>query len=93
MDRQKDRGTAVGTDVACTWTKPRKESVPVKVEDLDFRQKKNTPRRPGPLPRNYTPLRNITNSDIANIQKHLSKVITTLQCIVIGKIFVQLCVN
>ena len=35
-ERHKDRGTLVGTDSACKWDKPRKESKPMKIVDIDF---------------------------------------------------------
>ncbi|XP_002730644.1 uncharacterized protein LOC100373949, partial [Saccoglossus kowalevskii] len=74
VDRQTDRGTAVSTDETCVWTKPRKTSIPVKVEDLDYRRDKTTPRKPGPQPKNYRPLRTVNNTDILRIQEHLKRV-------------------
>ncbi|XP_002739421.1 uncharacterized protein LOC100369686, partial [Saccoglossus kowalevskii] len=73
VDRQTDRGTAVSTDETCVWTKPRKTSIPVKVEDLDYRRDKTTPRKPGPQPKNYRPLRTVNNTDILRIQEHLKR--------------------
>lgn len=35
-ERHRDRDTAVGTDVTCTWDKPRKESKPVPFADLNL---------------------------------------------------------
>lgn len=74
IERNTDKGTAVGTDEPCTWTKPRKASMPVRVEDLDYRAERKTPRKPGPLPKHYKPLSNVNNSCILNIQERVTKV-------------------
>ena len=35
-ERHKDRATLVGTDVTCKWDKPRKQSMPKRIQDIHF---------------------------------------------------------
>ena len=74
IERRTDRGTSVGTDESCSWSKPRKASVPVTVEHLDYRRNRGTPRKPGPTPKNYTPIKEVTEEKIFDIQEHLKMV-------------------
>ena len=37
-DRHKDRHTAVGTDTACSWDRPKKESAPQLLDEIDVRK-------------------------------------------------------
>ena len=56
-EQNRDRFSAVGTDVACTWTQSRKESAPVEVEHLDYRRKhKDTPITPRPTAQSFQPI-------------------------------------
>ena len=55
----RDRSLAVGTDRPCSWTVSRKESLPVPVEQLDYRYKKQTPLPSGRTPDSYNPLANL----------------------------------
>ena len=73
-NRRLDKGTSVGTDKPCEWTKPRRTSVPVKVEELDYRWNKTTPKKPGPTPKDYTPMKDIGPNVILKIQQDLKKV-------------------
>ena len=38
VDRHKDRGTVVGTDITCKWDKPRRQTLPTRIDDIDFRR-------------------------------------------------------
>lgn len=44
----KDRGTEVGTDVECVWDKPRNQSTPMEVDDIDIRTDTRTPKKVTP---------------------------------------------
>lgn len=72
-DRRTDKNTAVGTDLPCEWSRPRSESKPVKVTDLDYRHTKDGAKKPGPIPCLYRPLRNITNTDLCGIKTKIRK--------------------
>ncbi|XP_070567793.1 uncharacterized protein [Ptychodera flava] len=76
-DRRTDRHTAVGTDNRCEWSRPRRESQPVVVTDLDYRKDKTTPKKPGPTPSNYRPLKSLENGDIIRIRQHMTHVCET----------------
>ncbi|XP_070533622.1 uncharacterized protein [Ptychodera flava] len=76
-DRRTDRHTAVGTDNRCEWSRPRRESQPVVVTDLDYRKDKTTPKKPGPTPSNYRPLKSLENGDIISIRQHMTHVCET----------------
>lgn len=39
LERHRDRGTLVGTDVQCQWNKPRKVRQPKKIADINFNQR------------------------------------------------------
>ncbi|XP_070544591.1 uncharacterized protein [Ptychodera flava] len=53
--RHKDRSTQVGTDVPCKWDKPRKESKPMEIDDIDIRKNKSELDKPKPTMSNYYP--------------------------------------
>ena len=81
--RRLDTGTAVGTDKPCEWTKPRRTSVPVKIEELDYRRNKTTPKKAGPTPEDYTPMKDIGQSVIFNIQQNLKTVSFSINTMII----------
>ncbi|XP_070547577.1 uncharacterized protein [Ptychodera flava] len=54
-DRHKDRHTEAGTDRVCTWDKPRRESAPMVIDDIDIRTNRTVPLPPEPLIDTYNP--------------------------------------
>ncbi|XP_070544317.1 uncharacterized protein [Ptychodera flava] len=42
-DRHQDRHTAVGTDIACTWNRPKKAVTPQLLDEIDIRMKRSSP--------------------------------------------------
>ncbi len=73
-DRNADRFTASCTDVKCQWTVRRKDSTPIRVVDLDYRKDRTKPKKPGPNPDNYKPLRSVNQDDILRIRNHMKQV-------------------
>ena len=62
----------VCTDVPMVWNRPRKESVPGKAAELDFRHKKSLPNKSRPTPDQFPPWRDILNDDIQHLREELS---------------------
>ena len=60
----------VCTDVPMVGNKPRKESVPVKATELDFRHK-SIPNKSRPTPDQLPPWRDIDNYDIQHLREEL----------------------
>ena len=53
------------------WNKPRKESVPVKATELDFRFNKSLPNKCRATPDQFPPWRDINNYDIQHLREEL----------------------
>ena len=70
-EHRKDRHQEVCTDTPMTWTKPRKESVPVKASQLDYRKNKATPRKPRPIPEEYRPVRDMDLDAVLAIRENI----------------------
>ena len=66
-----DRHMQVCTDVPMVWNKPRKESVPVKAAELDYRHNKSVPKKSRPTPDQFQPRRDIDNYDIQLLREEL----------------------
>ena len=75
-DRRTDKNAEVGTDLQCQWTKARKVSQPVKVEQLDYRKNRTKPKKPGPTPDVYKPLNKADNNLILKVQQDIKQVYT-----------------
>lgn len=70
-ERHKDRNTEVGTDIPCTWNKPRKISVPLPVEELDFRKETATPKPKEAFRTVYNPASLTPKFSVQNIKDEL----------------------
>ena len=53
--RHKDRSTQVGTDIICRWDKPRTESSPMQVDDINIQHNRSKPNNIKPTFLNYSP--------------------------------------
>ena len=73
ISRQADRGTAVATDEECLWSRPRKESLPIRASELDFRHRKDTPQKEK-ITSTYKPSRTVNNDAILSIRQNLMSV-------------------
>ena len=66
-----NRSMKVCTDVPMVGNKPRKESVPVKATELDFRQNKSIPKNSRPTPDRLPPWQDIDNYNIQHLREEL----------------------
>lgn len=64
----KDRGTEVGTDIECVWDKPRNESTPMEVNEIDIRTDTSVPKKIAPTHLNYKSTKNIPSSNEIKIK-------------------------
>ncbi|XP_070533496.1 uncharacterized protein [Ptychodera flava] len=77
--RHKDRHTEVGTDIQCKWDRPRKETRPQLINDIDIRHKQDIPRPPQPTHDEYQPgldHPNMTNSEFRQAVFNLCTVVS-----------------
>ena len=74
-DRHKDRGTEVGTDKECVWDKPRQQSAPMEIDNIDTRIETSSLPPIVPTYENYQPqVKDLPNvKDLAKDFKHLCK--------------------
>ena len=72
--RHKDRSTEVGTNVECVWDKPRNESTPMEVDDIDIRTDMSVPKKITPIHTVYkSNVNNVTHNDVKTKLKNICK--------------------
>lgn len=71
-DRHRDRHTQVGTDTTCIWDKPRKESQPMEVDDIDIRIKHKDQPLFEASTNFYSPMK-VTQENLKLIEKRLKQ--------------------
>ncbi len=70
-ENRKDNNSEVCTDVPMVFTKPRKQSEPVPVVDLDYRQNKSASKKN--TCDSYKPVKGLTDTDIKGIQDSIAE--------------------
>lgn len=64
-----DRGTAVGTDQQLKWNQPRRESMPVRIAELDYRHNKDKPGKQACT--SFKPVSTVDNAAILKIREKI----------------------
>ena len=75
VSRHKDRSTLVGTDITCKWDKPRKQSVPIKINDIDFRRQTGIAIPPAPKVDQFTPIPEQSNAVNVKLETDMVKLL------------------